>query len=1050
MIIPHNILLKFNGMKKSLGKQLLIMLLLSMCYTAPCYALNTAIGTGDWETAGTWDGGVPVAGDNVVIPSGITVAINGTNTYTINDLRVAGTLTHTVNVATEAHKITLSLSGNLIIPANGEINLFGKGYGLDASTGFGPGGSTGRSGASHGGQGGDGGGATAPTVTYGSVTNPVDLGSGCESRGGTSDGRNGGGAVIMTIAENCVLTGNILAEGDYKSDYAAGSGGSINITAKTFSGSGTLSVKGGLGLSNAGGAAGGRIALIATSGDNTQFNTLNITAAGGGTSNGSYADPAAGTIYLKAPNQTYGELRIANDVATSLYTVLVDGTYQFDNINLTYGVLTVGDNCTLNLTGANVNTDSSLSSITSRIIFGPQANTIIWPTDYTVTGVLSQSGTNTHTFTNLTVGENAILTHETNETAEGNLLNIAVSNNFTVEAKGAVYLMGRGYAGDQGPGTTTYRGGAAHGGQGGAGGGATGSLVTYGSVTNPVNLGSGNGGKTGIGQSGGGAFIAVVSGNTTVLGNVIVDGDTLSDSGGGSGGSINITSAVFTGNGVIRSEGGASASNGGAAGGGRIAMVATTGSNSQFSNFSISAASGYASNANYKAAAGTIYLKALNQTYGELIIRNNDLDAINVTEINDQNINMDSLLITNYGKLSMGSNATINLSIGTIASDSTKDSVTSKLFFGPHQDRIIWPTNFILNMPLTQQGTNVQTFSGNLTMTANAYLSHEWDGDATNSESHSVNLIVTGDFTVNAGAEFTALGKGYGDSGAGAGYGPGASAGRSGAAHGGQGGTGASAPAGSLVTYGSIINPVNYGSGCGGRNNSGCPGGGMIILVVGGNMTLNSNIIVDGDIISDHASGAGGSINITADVFSGNGTFSAKGGVGLSNGAGAGGGRIALKAASGDNTQFSNFTITAAGGATSNAGLEDPSAGTIYLKSGSDITGAGIVWVHNEGVDSVKTTQLYPSSNIVSDELLQAQILISNSGNVTATSNLTVSNLLIQGTGTLTLNSNVLRIRRSEHSLENNDDPTPTGTSKVDAYNQINWDPPIGTVIILR
>jgi large repetitive protein len=1039
-------LISINNM---LSRNCLSFIVFFILLSTPSYALNTAIGTGDWETAGTWDGGVPVAGDNVVIPNGFTVTINGLNTYTITDLRVAGILTHTESVSTEAHKIILNITGNLIIPANEEINVLGKGYGLDASTGFGPGGSTGRSGASHGGQGGDGAGYTGSLVTYGSVTNPVSLGSGCESRGSTAQGRNGGGAVILTIAENFVLTGNIIAEGDYLSDYAAGSGGSINITAKTFSGSGTLSTKGGPGLSNAGGAGGGRIAVIATSGDNTQFNTLNITAAGGGTSNGGYADPAAGTIYLKAPNQTNGELRISNDVATTLLTILVDGTYQFDNINLTYGTITIGDNCTLNLTDTHVSTDSSVSSITSRIVFGPQDDRIIWPADFTVTGVFSQSGTNTHTFTNLTVAANAILTHETNETAEGNILNIAVLNNFTVAAKGTVDLMGRGYAGDQGPGTTTYRGGAAHGGQGGAGGSATGSLITYGSVTNPVNLGSGNGGKTGIGQSGGGAFIAVVSGNTTVLGNIIVDGDTLSDSGGGSGGSINITSATFSGNGILRSEGGASASNGGAAGGGRIAMVATTGSNSQFSTFTISASSGYASNANYKAAAGTIYLKALNQTYGELIIKNNDLDAINITEINDQNINMDSLIITNYGKLSMGSNATINLSIGTITSDSTKDSVTSKLFFGPHQNRIIWPTNFILNMPLTQQGTNSQTFNGSLTMTSNAYLSHEWDGDATNSESHSVNLIITGDFTVNPGAEFTALGKGYGDSGSGIGYGVGGSTGRSGAAHGGQGGTGLSGTP-SLISYGSIINPANYGSGCGGQSSVGCPGGGMIIIVVGGNMTLNSNIIVDGGFVSDRSAGSGGSINISANVFSGTGTFSAKGGVGLVNGAGAGGGRISLKATSGDNTQFSGFTITAAGGATSGASYEDPSAGTIYLKSGSDITGAGIIWVHNEGVDSVKTTQLYPSSNIITDELLQAQILITNSGNVTATSNLTVANLLIRDTGTLTLNSNVLRIRRSEHSLENDNDSTPTGTSRVDTYNQITWDPPIGTVIILR
>ena len=68
-------------------------------------ATHTAIGNGPWSSPSTWsDGIVPAAGEDVVIPTGFTVALD-INTAAIRNLTLAGTLT--VPVAQ-----TLTLSGN--------------------------------------------------------------------------------------------------------------------------------------------------------------------------------------------------------------------------------------------------------------------------------------------------------------------------------------------------------------------------------------------------------------------------------------------------------------------------------------------------------------------------------------------------------------------------------------------------------------------------------------------------------------------------------------------------------------------------------------------------------------------------------------------------------------------------------------------------------------------------------------------------------------------------------------------------------------------------
>ena len=87
-------------------------------------------------------------------------------------------------------------------------------------------------GGTYGGQG-----ANNPKPVYGSVTNPVSLGS------GGYDGI-GGGAVGLSISNTFILNGEINADGSDRT-YGAGSGGSVWIQTDYLSGTGLISAAGG-------------------------------------------------------------------------------------------------------------------------------------------------------------------------------------------------------------------------------------------------------------------------------------------------------------------------------------------------------------------------------------------------------------------------------------------------------------------------------------------------------------------------------------------------------------------------------------------------------------------------------------------------------------------------------------------------------------------------------------------------------------------------------------------------------------------------------------
>jgi hypothetical protein len=187
---------------------------------------------------------------------------------------------------------------NLVVVTNGGFDANAKGFtGGTNSTqnGFGTGrtiaSATGTGGAGYGGKGGPGTGS-AGGITYGSVTNPTEPGSGA---GGGQTGPNmpggaGGGLIRVLVTNSVIMDGSLLANGQTIPNWYAGpgSGGGIYVKCNTLRGSGLISAVGGdieradANMPGAGG--GGRIAVVydttAQAGVSPQP-TVRFNAAGG-------------------------------------------------------------------------------------------------------------------------------------------------------------------------------------------------------------------------------------------------------------------------------------------------------------------------------------------------------------------------------------------------------------------------------------------------------------------------------------------------------------------------------------------------------------------------------------------------------------------------------------------------------------------------------------------------------------------------------------------------------------------------------------------------
>jgi hypothetical protein len=191
-----------------------------------------------------------------------------------------------VGPSVAAGSMNLTLTGDLHITSGTAVSATATGFPPQT----GPGAPTfcgNLPGAGYGGAGGpDSTGCSRPGETYGSVSQPTDLGS-----GGT-DGR-GGGALHLTLNTLTIDAGGVLsADGAPAVTYSGGSGGSIWLTCNSIQGSGLITANGGNAVYAAsGGSGGGRIAIYAPA----AVGLANFRARGGSGFN--YG--GAGTIFVR-------------------------------------------------------------------------------------------------------------------------------------------------------------------------------------------------------------------------------------------------------------------------------------------------------------------------------------------------------------------------------------------------------------------------------------------------------------------------------------------------------------------------------------------------------------------------------------------------------------------------------------------------------------------------------------------------------------------------------------------------------------------------------
>jgi len=348
-------------------------------------------------------GGIPLFVDSLTVQSG-------------------GLVTHATNTHTtvQTQQLVISATSTISILAGGSVNVASKGFQGTCSTGSGPGaGANGGRGAGHGGNGGASGASP-----YGSVTEPVTVGSsGGGHNGFCSNGvsGSGGGAIKLTAGGTVLVAGTISAIGGNGAGYSAGgSGGSIWIDAGTLTGGGAITANSGTGGISGGGGGGGRIALYydtdSATGTRSAYGVFGSAGYGGAGTiflddkddalpngtlivNNNNASGAA-TTQVTTASQTYDSVDIrnaANYVIPSGYTLTVASGGSLVGGGSTRGTLTVNAGGTF---------DPGAGTFTFGQANVANAGTIATVTDLTVEGstaTLSGAGTFSATLTALTL-----------------------------------------------------------------------------------------------------------------------------------------------------------------------------------------------------------------------------------------------------------------------------------------------------------------------------------------------------------------------------------------------------------------------------------------------------------------------------------------------------------------------------------------------------------------------------------------------------------------------------------------------------------------------
>lgn len=548
---------------------------------------------------------------------------------------------------------------------------------------------------------------------------------------------------------------------------------------------------------------------------------------------------------------------------------------------------------------------------------------------------------------NLTVNTSATITHTASESdKEDARIDINVDTGSatisgTVDADASGFIDGGiGYGGN-------IALGASHGGTGGSYTISSSSDI-YGSITNPVTLGSAT-----PAHVGGGAVKIYSAGNMIIDGTVSANGQTAGLSrGGAAGGSvILITDSQLSGSGTISADGGESSNGRGGGGGGRIAVTYSTVSGAQ----AISAYGGFSSgNYNY-GGAGTVYISDTTSGTDQLIVDNNDQEPtanndvrLGVTPLTPVGtpltLAVDEVIVRNQGHLVINSDTDLKFNSSlTWNDDGNIHDNGGNLYDGstggdPNDGPFEAGYDVTIPSGATLYGNTPKTINS---LTVNGTLTHSTNKTTGDGQLYDIDYVVTVDATVNSGGVIDISGRGYDN-----GEGPGACSNTNcGGSHGGTGSGYNQTNGYAGDVYGSVTAPETIGSA------GGYEGGGAVKLDIGNNFYLFGTVIADGrDGEISQGGGAGGSVYfiVGGDLDGTSGSITADGGTGNNNRGGGGGGRISITY----DTMSVTPTMQAYGG--TSAGTWDyrfGGAGTIYI---SDTTsGVDQLIIDNNNSDSI-------------------------------------------------------------------------------------------------
>jgi RHS repeat-associated protein len=853
-----------------------LLLLAVFCLAAPVFAQTP---TGDvvisantaWPTASYSLTSLSVQNGAVLtIGGGSTVSVTGSITVTgSSSILLQSTNTTTkVNGTWQGVGVTLN-AGSVQVDTGSSINADAQGYVTNA----GPGAGLYGSGGSYGGVGGYN--SSNPALIYGSAPMPVDLGSG----GGAAqyDGSNGGGAIRLIVSGTLTNNGTISANGEQVEPArgGAGSGGSVYVTTATLAGSGSFTANGGsnpnLSLSGSAPGGGGRVAIYYANA--TGFTGFNSSTASAG------AYPGTNTDYIAANGTAAFFDTSGTNNKLSVYQAFTIPASS----DLTYGAIALQNRATLTIGGGST---------------------------ITITGGLSVTGNST------------ILLLSTNMTAKVNSTwqGVGVTLNagsVQVDAGSSINADAQGYVSNAGPGAGNYGSGGSYGGVGGYN--SSNPALIYGSAPMPMDLGSGGGAAQYNGSNGGGAIRLIVSGTLTNNGIISANGEQVEPArgGGGSGGSVYVTTATLAGSGSFTANGGSnpnlSLSGSAPGGGGRVAIYYANATG--FTGFTSSTASAGAypgTNTDYIAANGTA-------AFFDTTVANNNVTIYQgyVVPANT-NVQFNSMTLANGAALTLGGGSQLAVS-----------------------------------QALRISGTVTALASSNT-----ALVLKKWKGKGVTIAAASLQIDATGSINADAQGYLANVGPGAGSYTTGGSY----------------GGAGGGQPATS--TYGSALAPIDIGSGGGsGQNTGGGSGGGAIELLISGDLTNNGVISANGGSIATSgygAGGSGGSVFVETATLQGSGSISANGGSNtLPNnaGSGGGGGRISVNYLTNAGFSQSALSVNAGTGATpGSVGTTNfvQTSGVMFIQpSGSVVHGqATVQWFTDTGVTTTVTVAGPQSSTL--------------------------------------------------------------------------------------